>query len=788
MRTPVFLLLLITLPLAALPQLGDTANILPDVGHRAEEGTVAVFLTPDLAGRRKEVYLGESLWLVVQIKRAYSPCPFSVEITDLETGEVVLSRSAVLNVCGGQMLAGMYQTLIFTQFKIVEPVREGRRFRIVVKAGNEWGAYTFTERHNPPGKITSVTFFEGGRVTTVFRKGGEYKLVVKVRNEGEVEARYTLTLLVDGREAAEQKISVRSKTEATAVFNVKLEDLRGRVNFTVVLRGVIVNDVQSVFYDVMSPYPEFSLLYPSSVEGKVGELVRVGVRLRNEGPTCRQPTVSIKADPDADVKISYGGGDVGYGGFLDLDLFIKPLSAGRGRLSITVTCVDHVSTVHMDYTALARLSLSAVDQTGGSPPVRLSLEGREVVGEVWLAGGGHVVEAPREVQAGDARWIFDRWSDGVTSPSRRVDLTGNLELNALYRLQYFVYFKTPWEIKEGWFDRGAEMEISVGDMEQGEWRFRFRGWSGSGCPLSGRFVVLGPARCEAVYVKEYRVVVEGLNETETYWTAEGTAFHRELLIKKAGEGVRLVPIAVEGCNWTRTPGGVAISTSGPARCRVRWTREYYVWIGTGLSERPLYWDGWLSHGSVIRYTEGNSLLPSSHGLSVVTVEELGIRYKPTGWACNGAEAAQEVVVNVPLRCVGLWKKEVQVVVEVYLDGSFKERKEFWVVQGDTLTLRPSMFLPQVNPLTSSIFTGWEGVPTAVGEELLLKPETPMSIRARFRTDYTPLYAVVGLIVIIGAAVALYYAKRGREHTRIWAKQPTETKKEIEIGLLREETR
>ena len=249
-----------------------------------------------------------------------------------------------------------------------------------------------------------------------------------MRNGGELEAGYNLTLLVDGRRFASQRISVRPKLESTAVFDVRLEGLRGRVNFTAVLSGVTVNDVQSAFYDVVSPYPDFSLVYPSSVEGKVGEPLRVGVRLRNEGPTCRQPAVSIKAEPAADVEANYGRSDVGYGGFFDLDLSIRPLSAGRGRLSILVICINYTSTVYVNYTALAKLSLSAVDQTGGPPPARLSLDGKEATGEVWLAGRSHAVDAPPEVRVGDARRIFEKWSDSVTSYTRRIDRTGNLEV------------------------------------------------------------------------------------------------------------------------------------------------------------------------------------------------------------------------------------------------------------------------------------------------------------------------------------------------------------------------
>ncbi len=246
------------------------------------------------------------------------------------------------------------------------------------------------------------------------------------------------------------------------------------------------------------------------------------VRLRYEGPTCRQPAVSIKAEPAADVETSYSRPDVGYGDFLDLDLSIRPLSAGRGRLSISVTCINYTSTVYVKYTALARLSLSAVDQTGGPPPARLFLDGREITGEVWLVGGSYVVDDLPEVRVSDARW-FERWSDGVTSSTRRVDLTGNLEVKALHGLQYYVYFKTPWKTVEGWLDRGAEVEVPSADVEQKDWRYKFKRWSGSGCPASGRFTVLRPTRCEAVYVKEYRVVVKPFNITETYWVEEGAA-------------------------------------------------------------------------------------------------------------------------------------------------------------------------------------------------------------------------------------------------------------------------
>jgi len=313
-------------------------------------------------------------------------------------------------------------------------------------------------------------------------------------------------------------------------------------------------------------------------------------------------------------------------------------------------------------------------------------------------------------------------------------------------------------------------------VEEGDWRHRFRGWSGSGCPVSGKFVVLEPARCEAVYVREYRVVVKLFDRAETYWIEEGEEFSREVW-PEVGRGERLMPKGADGCSWSEAGDRIVLSARGPAQCVVRWQREYLVRIETGLSARPLFWEGWLPEGAVIRYVEGGGVAPSGEGLSAAVVEEAGIRYKPVGWACNGVETSPQVVVDAPLKCVGLWQREVRVVVEVYLDGSFKELREFWVAEGDTLELTPSMFAPSGSLLAPVKFTRWEGAPDTAGEKLLLKPEAPLIVKARFYTDYTPLYVVVAAGAAAALLGAVFYLRKKREvgHTRIWAQEPTEEK-------------
>jgi hypothetical protein len=173
-------------------------------------------------------------------------------------------------------------------------------------------------------------------------------------------------------------------------------------------------------------------------------------------------------------------------------------------------------------------------------------------------------------------------------------------------------------------------------VEQEDWRYKFKRWSGNGYPASGRFTVPGPARREAAHVKEYRVVVKLFNNTETYWVEEGAAFRKEVWAESRG-GIRLVPTGADNYEWTPAQGRTVLSASGHAQCVVSWRRECSMRIESGLGERPLFWEGWLPEGSVIRYMEGGSLLPSKNGLAAATVGELGVRYKPAGWTCDGAE-------------------------------------------------------------------------------------------------------------------------------------------------------
>jgi len=106
-------------------------------------------------------------------------------------------------------------------------------------------------------------------------------------------------------------------------------------------------------------------------------------------------------------------------------------------------------------------------------------------------------------------------------------------------------------------------------------------------------------------VKEYRVVVKLFNIAETYWVEEGAAF-REEVWAESREGMRLVPTGAENCEWTPAQDRIVLSASGPAQCVVSWRREYSMRIESGPDERPLFWEGWLPEGSVIRYMEGGS--------------------------------------------------------------------------------------------------------------------------------------------------------------------------------------
>ncbi len=108
--------------------------------------------------------------------------------------------------------------------------------------------------------------------------------------------------------------------------------------------------------------------------------------------------------------------------------------------------------------------------------------------EITTNRGLHMIRADPELAIGDgAKAIFDHWSDGVQSPQREIYVAGQLELSAMYRIQYFLSVESAHgeTVGSGWYTAGmnasfAAMETSSSETPRTDagTPLRFSHWSG----------------------------------------------------------------------------------------------------------------------------------------------------------------------------------------------------------------------------------------------------------------------------------------------------------------------
>ena len=103
----------------------------------------------------------------------------------------------------------------------------------------------------------------------------------------------------------------------------------------------------------------------------------------------------------------------------------------------------------------------------------------------WAEGSTHTIEVANQVSEieRDTRYSFLKWSDGVEEPFRTLTVTEDLELVALYTVQYFLSVTSYYgDVKGGgWYDSGSRAEVSITQIQVdhgNDTRHIFIGWSG----------------------------------------------------------------------------------------------------------------------------------------------------------------------------------------------------------------------------------------------------------------------------------------------------------------------
>lgn len=113
------------------------------------------------------------------------------------------------------------------------------------------------------------------------------------------------------------------------------------------------------------------------------------------------------------------------------------------------------------------------------------------------------------------RIIFTGWNDGISTPERQVQIDGDVNLTAQYRMQYLLTL-TNGSTVEVWFDKGANSTLTAPTSVLAPWPLSvfgvtetFRGWSGDIQSSSPHIIVTmnSPKTITADMATDYRPLV-----------------------------------------------------------------------------------------------------------------------------------------------------------------------------------------------------------------------------------------------------------------------------------------
>ncbi len=144
----------------------------------------------------------------------------------------------------------------------------------------------------------------------------------------------------------------------------------------------------------------------------------------------------------------------------------------------------------------------------------IKIDGQSIMAQNFVAktnfpvDTSHTIEIPKQVEvAAGTRAIFDKWSDGDTSNTKRVILADDLELVAVYKLQYLLSINSDQGNPQGrgWYDSGTQATYSVTAITGFLIVYTFDHWEGDATHSSpsGTIVMSSPKTIVARWRADY---------------------------------------------------------------------------------------------------------------------------------------------------------------------------------------------------------------------------------------------------------------------------------------------
>ncbi len=354
--------------------------------------------------------------------------------------------------------------------------------------------------------------------------------------------------------------------------------------------------------------------------------------------------------------------------------------------------------------------------------------------ERWVKRGDLLtfsVESMVMVGVGERR-IFIGWSDGVNETTRVVEIIRPLELEALWKTQYYLDVESDYDAVSGvgWYDAGSWATLEISAVNLGDdVRLNLSELSADPGVLVEkvsdniyRVYVDQPSILRAYWVREFYVDVGAAHgPTLIYrgWVEENTSIQlhaKELIIWD--NGTRAVFSHWDDIKDTENP--LNITVDRPLHLRAAYKISYFVRIISPLPTGSV--GGWVERGSAYILNAGPVIRP----------QEDGGRYRFLGWEgdVNGeSPTATLEAVNAPITVRALWVHEYPVVIETP-EGILQD----WAVDGSWVTYSAKPLIQEAS-YRRLIFDMWKGDLTSVdGLNVMVHVNGPKRLEASYMSE------------------------------------------------------
>jgi hypothetical protein len=379
----------------------------------------------------------------------------------------------------------------------------------------------------------------------------------------------------------------------------------------------------------------------------------------------------------------------------------------------------------------------------------------------WMEDSTHAIEIPVTVQPQpNVRYVFEGWSDGVSSARRIITVSSPVSYFAKYRSELLISINSPYGTFSGggWCENGSIITVSVSEtiVDHGNGTRRvFKGWFENSSLVSDRqsfsVTVNRPMIIDAHWSTEYEVSASspyGIVSGGGWCDADSNVtLSINQTVIEYGNGTRFIFICWSGDLASRNPT-ITFRVEKPATLNALWKKQYYLEVQTNYGTATPG-SGW--------YDTGVTIHIKAEPPSAVQ----GERYVWGGWvgagdgSYSGMDNPATITLNSPISQKASWKHQFYLRVE----SAYGDLKgEGWYNEGETASF--SVASP-VGFLIQQVFIGWGGDVKTAEPKATIIMDGPKNVIAYWRTDYTQLYTLVAGVAIIAAAIILVVRYKGK---------------------------